>query len=105
MNREDIIRMALEAGARDCANPDKWDIWNIRDTDLERFAALVAEHTLSNIDPSKLMSFQEVFEAGRVAEREPVQVPVLEFVEMVLEKEHLVGKPLVWAQWPNEEQK
>jgi hypothetical protein len=25
--------------------------------------------------------------------------------EMVLEKEHLVGKPLVWAQWPNEEQK
>ena len=43
MNREDIIRIAIEAGARDCANPDKWDIWEIRDTDLERFAALVAE--------------------------------------------------------------
>jgi hypothetical protein len=44
MNREDIIRIAIEAGARDCANPDKWDIWEIRDTDLERFAALVAAH-------------------------------------------------------------
>ena len=44
MNKEDIICMAVEAGARDCANPDKWDIWEIRDTDLERFAALVAAH-------------------------------------------------------------
>jgi len=44
MTRDDIIRMAIEAGARDCANPDKWDIWEIRDTDLERFAALVAAH-------------------------------------------------------------
>jgi len=44
LDKEDIIRMAVEAGARDCANPDKWDIWEIRDTDLERFAALVAAH-------------------------------------------------------------
>jgi hypothetical protein len=44
MNRDDIIRMAIEAGARDCANPDKWDIFEIRDTDLERFARLVAAH-------------------------------------------------------------
>jgi len=44
MTRDDIIRMAIEAGARDCANPDKWDIFEIRDTDLERFAALVAAH-------------------------------------------------------------
>jgi hypothetical protein len=44
VNREDIIRMAVEAGARDCANPDKWDIWEIQDTDLERFAALIAAH-------------------------------------------------------------
>jgi hypothetical protein len=41
MTREDVIRMALEVGAKGCANPEKWDIWNIRDTDLERFAALV----------------------------------------------------------------
>jgi len=44
MTREDIIRMAREVGASGCANPDKWDIWEIRDTDLERFAALVAAH-------------------------------------------------------------
>jgi hypothetical protein len=29
--------MALEAGANRSFNPYKWDIWNIRDTDLERF--------------------------------------------------------------------
>jgi hypothetical protein len=44
VTREDIIRMALEAGANRSFNPYKWDIWNIRDTDLERFAALVAAH-------------------------------------------------------------
>jgi hypothetical protein len=44
MDREDIIRMALEAGANLSSNPDKWDILEIRDTDLERFAALVAAH-------------------------------------------------------------
>jgi hypothetical protein len=37
---------------------------------LERFASLVAVHTLSNIDPSKFMSHQEGFEAGAAAERE-----------------------------------
>jgi hypothetical protein len=44
MTREDIIRMALEAGAKPSHNPDKWDILEIRDTDLERFAALVAAY-------------------------------------------------------------
>jgi hypothetical protein len=44
MTREDVIRMAREAGAKPSHNPDKWDIWEIRDTDLERFAALVAAH-------------------------------------------------------------
>ena len=85
MDKDDIIRMAWEAGANRSSNPDKWDILEIRDTDLERFAALVAAH------------FEYI--PG------PVQVPVAEFVEMVMEKEHLVGKPLVWAQWPNEEPK
>jgi hypothetical protein len=44
MTREDIIRMALEAGANLSSNPDKWDILEIRDTDFERFAALVAAY-------------------------------------------------------------
>ena len=37
---------------------------------LMQFADLVAQHTLSNIDPSKFMSYQEGMEAGRLAERE-----------------------------------
>jgi len=35
--------------------------------------------------------------------QEPVQVSPLEFVEMVMEKEHLIGKPIFWAEWPNKE--
>ena len=34
---------------------------------------------------------------------QPAQVSPLEFVTMTLEKEHLVGRPIIWAQWPNEE--
>ena len=34
-----------------------------------------------------------------------VQVSPFEFVEMVMEKEHLIGQPIFWAQWPNEEKK
>ena len=33
----------------------------------------------------------------------PVQVSPLEFVTMVMEKEHLIGKPIFWSQWPNKE--
>ena len=33
----------------------------------------------------------------------PAQVSPLEFVTMTLEKEHLVGQPIIWAQWPNKE--
>ena len=36
-------------------------------------------------------------------EQEPVQVSPLEFVEMVMEKELLVGNPIFWAEWPNKE--
>jgi len=35
--------------------------------------------------------------------QEPVQVSPLEFVEMVMEKEHLIGKPIFWAEWPSRE--
>lgn len=40
----------------------------------------------------------------RHIDRQPVQVSPLQFVEMTLEKEHLVGRPLIWAEWPNREQ-
>jgi len=63
MTRDDIIRMAREAGYGDA-------MADLHGPALERFAALVAAHTLSNIDPSSFTSWQEGFEAGRLAERE-----------------------------------
>jgi hypothetical protein len=70
MTREDIIRMAREAGFSSHHNPDLYDCMVASDKAIERFAAFVAEHTLANIDPSKFMSYQEGLEAGRFAERE-----------------------------------
>ena len=74
MNRDDILRMAREAGLPEA-------IIEMTPAAFERFAAFVA------------------------AREKPVQVSPLEFVTAVLEKEHLVGKPIMWAQWPNEEKK
>ena len=42
MNREDIIRMAREAGFSDTTNP--FVAWGASWEQVERFAALVAEH-------------------------------------------------------------
>ena len=44
MTQEDILRMAIDAGATDCADPDKWGILEISYENLERFAKLVAAH-------------------------------------------------------------
>jgi hypothetical protein len=69
VNRDDIITAASKAGfetKRDMIWVDQWEI----SPPLARFAALVAAHALANIDPSKLMSYQEGYEAGRTAERE-----------------------------------
>ena len=51
---------------------------------------------------STTVALQAAREALR-AQPAPVQVSPLEFVTMVMEKEHLVGKPLFWAEWPNKE--
>ena len=68
MNKDEIIRMAREAGF----NVEKGYLLRITgiDEDLERFAALVAKHTLLNLDPSSFMSWQEGYEAGKQTERE-----------------------------------
>jgi hypothetical protein len=44
MKTEDVIRMAREAGAKPSNNPDKWDILEISDESLKRFAAFVAAY-------------------------------------------------------------
>jgi predicted acylesterase/phospholipase RssA len=64
MTQDEIILMARQAGFG--IGLDDPIIYAAH----ERFAKLVAQHTLSNIDPSKFMSYQEGFEAGRLAERE-----------------------------------
>lgn len=68
MNREDIIRMAQEAGFERLGHTD--NDWVCYPEDIDRFAALVAKHTLSNIDPSSFMTWQEGYEAGKQTERD-----------------------------------
>jgi len=51
----------------------------------------------------KAAAIQRIHLETLLAQPAPVQVSPLEFVTAVLEKEHLVGKPLIWALWPNEE--
>jgi hypothetical protein len=68
MNREDIIRMAREAGAVFPADGSYHRFES--EENLEHFAALVAKHTLANIDPSSFMTWQEGYEVGKQTERE-----------------------------------
>ena len=49
-------------------NPNHDTNWH--DPVVVKFAELVAVHTLSNIDPSSFMTWQEGCEAGKQAERE-----------------------------------
>jgi hypothetical protein len=79
VNREDIIRMAREATKE--APREDWNstAWVFGDETLERFAALVAKHTLANIDPRSFMSWQEGYEAGKQTEREACAMMCEEF--------------------------
>ena len=75
--------------------------------------ALEALETLEKCEPSysKIWSLKDnarititaIKKALAQPEQEPVQVSPLEFVTMVIKKEHLIGKPLFWAEWPNKE--
>jgi hypothetical protein len=64
MTQDEIIAMARQAGSLIELAQEKDLVW------LASFAKLVAQHTLSNIDPSSFMSYQEGMVAGRLAERE-----------------------------------
>jgi hypothetical protein len=65
MNQE-LIDMARGAGVRDDEHRFEFSEYKY----LEAFAELVKKHTLMNIDPKSWMSWQEGYEAGRLAERE-----------------------------------
>jgi hypothetical protein len=53
-------------------------------------------------DVRHLKAITAIKEALQTKDR-PVQVSAFEFVEIVYEKETLIGRPIVWAQWPNKE--
>lgn len=42
MTRDEIMRMAREAGAITSGHPEEWDVWVFQDFAIERFANLVA---------------------------------------------------------------
>jgi len=44
---------------------------------------------------------QAIAEAEKQEQGEPVQVTIKDFVKAVEGKEHLMGRPVYWAQWPN----
>lgn len=64
MNLRDIEHMWKRA----TNNPNHDSNWH--DPAVIKFAEMIATHTLLNTDPSSFMSWQEGFEAGRLAERE-----------------------------------
>ena len=80
-----ITEMALEAGAHRSHNPELYDIWNISDKDLERFAALV----IANHPPQSYMTWQEGYEAGKLAERARLQA----FMRQMLDAYSLPSDP------------
>ena len=65
MKEDEIIELARQAGMMSEVLQLGRNLELLTD-----FAKLVAKHTLMNIDPSKFISWQEGFEAGRFAERE-----------------------------------
>ena len=70
-----------------------------------REAAQQALEALEQFAGTKLVRTSGVITALRTAlaepEQEPVQVTPLDFVAAVLSKEDCVGKPIMWAEWPN----
>jgi len=60
---------------------------------------------LADFEPEMYAAITAIKEALKQSEQEqkPVQVSPLEFVEMVMGKEHLIGNPIFWAEWPNKE--
>jgi len=86
MTKDEALRLALDT---------------LKEVREETFRLLKNGQTLYAEDKvwSTIISIQETLET----KDRPVQVSPLEFVEIVYEKEHLIGRPIVWAEWPNKE--
>ncbi len=67
---------------------------------VEASIAIDNDHTLSlYCERSQIAKVEAMFGA----QPEGVQVNVKEFVRTVIYKEDIVGRPVIWAQWPNKE--
>jgi deoxyribodipyrimidine photolyase len=75
MNREDIVRMAREAGLHIATDVNWMPIISLEYA--ERFAALV----LANNPPQSSMAWQEGYEAGKKAERERLQAFMRQMID------------------------
>jgi hypothetical protein len=75
MNREDIIRIAQEAGLHIATDVHWMPIIGLEYA--EKFAALV----LANNPPQSSMAWQEGYEAGRQAERERLQAFMRQMID------------------------
>ena len=73
-------------------------------TEALRLALEALEYEAQKGNDNAYQFEREAIKAALEAKDEPVQVSPLQFVEMVMEKEHLVGKPIFWAEWPNKGQ-
>ena len=93
MTKDEALRLALEA--LEANQPVNYCM----NSNGERFPMI-------NEDPFRFERNTKAITAIKAAleaKDEPVQVSPLRFVEMVMEKEHLIGKPIFWAEWPNKE--
>ena len=106
MTQDEIIEMARQAGIYHAQDSEyHWDGLTDqkiieRTPDSAKDIAWRNRRTFEILQP-----FAKLVEEKALAqpEQEPVQVSPLEFVTMTLEKEHLVGKPIIWAEWPCKE--
>ena len=70
---------------------------------MTKEALQIALEALTDFDYDKRMKAIESIKKALETKDATVQVSPLDFVEMVMEKEHLIGQPIFWAQWPNKE--
>jgi len=110
MTKDEALRLALEALEK---------LWNIIDdidtysdmakADEKLYRSLVERRQRQRFEETGISTDGYELHGGAITaikaalEAKIVQVSPLEFVEMVMEKEHLVGNPIFWAEWPNKD--
>ena len=83
MNRDEIIKLAVQA-----------DLATVGTTKSKGY--MEVQETIQN----QCLHFAKLLFAHWDNEVKPAKVSPLEFVTIAMEKEHLVGRPIIWAEWP-----